>query len=116
MRSLFLTMGFVIMLTIVIGFDLGSSASFGVFPGSPQAQVAFMSRTDAMAKGFEGQIQETVGKITDDPQQEMAGKAKQVEGQLINSANDLRDDIDFQKRSEDIQKAIEDKTDNLIHD
>jgi uncharacterized protein YjbJ (UPF0337 family) len=103
------------MLTIFIGFDFSSTASLGAFSKPQHTQIASMNRVDVIAKGIEGQIQETIGKITDNPQDQMIGKAKQIEGQMINSANDLRDNLDFQAESKRIDKEIENKIQDLVH-
>jgi uncharacterized protein YjbJ (UPF0337 family) len=108
-------MGVLIMLIIFIGFDLGSTASLAAFSQSPQIQIAFMNRADAMAKDIEGRVQETIGKMTDNPQDQIIGKAKQVESQLLNSANDLRDNIDFQAKAKDIEKKIEHKVQSQVY-
>lgn len=114
-RSLFLAIGFVVMLTIIPSSDVGSTASLGVFSSPSQTQIAFMSRSDAIAKNIEGRVQETIGNITDNNQDKIIGKAKQVESQLFTSANDLRDDMDFQTKSENLEKEIANKIQNLVN-
>ena len=48
-------------------------------------------RAKAVNKNLEGKAQEAFGKISDDPQQQAAGKAKQTESQARNTIENLKD-------------------------
>ncbi|AGY59994.1 CsbD family protein [Gloeobacter kilaueensis] len=48
-------------------------------------------RAEATAKDVQGKIQEAWGDLTDDPQQELEGKAKQVEASAEHKKEDLKD-------------------------
>jgi uncharacterized protein YjbJ (UPF0337 family) len=48
-------------------------------------------RAKAAAKNVEGKVQDAVGKTTGDPEDQAAGKAKQVEANARNAKEDLKD-------------------------
>lgn len=50
-------------------------------------------RAKAAAKNIEGKVQEAVGKITGDPEDKAEGKAKQVESDVRNTQEDIKDDV-----------------------
>lgn len=50
-------------------------------------------RAKATAKNIEGKLQEAVGKITGDPEDKAEGKAKQVESNVRNTVEDIKDKI-----------------------
>jgi uncharacterized protein YjbJ (UPF0337 family) len=50
-------------------------------------------RAKATAKNVEGKIQEGVGKVTGNPEDEAAGKAKQAESKVRHSAENVKDDV-----------------------
>jgi uncharacterized protein YjbJ (UPF0337 family) len=50
-------------------------------------------RAKAVAKNLEGKAQEALGKVTGDPKDEAAGKAKQAEAKVRNTAEDIKDEV-----------------------
>ena len=50
-------------------------------------------RAKATAKNVEGKIQDAVGQVTGDPQDQAAGKAKQVEGEARHAKEDIKDNV-----------------------
>jgi uncharacterized protein YjbJ (UPF0337 family) len=50
-------------------------------------------RAKAAAKNLEGKAQEALGKVTGDPKDEAAGKAKQAEAKVRNTAEDIKDEV-----------------------
>ncbi|MGA7933813.1 MAG: CsbD family protein [Kovacikia sp.] len=52
--------------------------------------VRLKGRAKAVTKNVEGNVQGAVGKITDNPKDQMMGKAKQVESQARHAAEDVK--------------------------
>jgi uncharacterized protein YjbJ (UPF0337 family) len=50
-------------------------------------------RAKATAKNVEGKIQEGIGKVTGNPEDEAAGKAKQAEAKVRHSVENVKDDV-----------------------
>lgn len=50
-------------------------------------------KAKATAKNIEGKAKEAVGKITDDPELEAEGKAKQAEASVRHSVEDVKDQV-----------------------
>jgi uncharacterized protein YjbJ (UPF0337 family) len=50
-------------------------------------------RAKATAKNIEGKAKEAVGKITDNPELEAEGKAKQAEANVRHSVEDVKDQV-----------------------
>jgi uncharacterized protein YjbJ (UPF0337 family) len=51
------------------------------------------NRLEATAKNIEGKVQEFVGEITGNPQDEAEGKAKQAEAQVRHTAENIKDEV-----------------------
>lgn len=49
-------------------------------------------RAKATAKNIEGKVQETVGNITGNPQDQAEGKAKQAEANLRHTVENIKDE------------------------
>ncbi|BAQ65355.1 CsbD family protein [Geminocystis sp. NIES-3709] len=49
-------------------------------------------KAKATAKNVEGKIQETYGNMTDDPKNQVAGKAKQAEAKVKHTVEDVKDE------------------------
>ncbi len=73
----------------------------------------FGNRAEATAKEVEGKVQESVGNLTGDRQDEIMGKAKQAQGQVRNAAEDVKtsiqDNVDLEGRAKAVQKNVEGK-------
>jgi uncharacterized protein YjbJ (UPF0337 family) len=50
-------------------------------------------KVKATAKNVEGKAQEALGKVTGDPEDQAAGKAKQAESNVRHAAEDVKDDV-----------------------
>jgi uncharacterized protein YjbJ (UPF0337 family) len=50
-------------------------------------------KAKATAKNIEGKAKEVVGKITDNPELEAEGKAKQAEASVRHTAEDVKDQV-----------------------
>ncbi len=60
-----------------------------------------MNRAKAVTtKDIEGKAQEAIGNITGDPKDQMMGKAKQVESQARNTAEDIKDKMKLKGREQ----------------
>jgi uncharacterized protein YjbJ (UPF0337 family) len=53
--------------------------------------MSLKDRADAAAKNVEGKIQEVVGEITGNPEDELEGKAKQAEAKAKNTVENVKD-------------------------
>ena len=53
--------------------------------------MSLKNRVDAAAKNIEGKIQETVGEITGNPEEQVEGKAKQAEAKAQNTVENVKD-------------------------
>ncbi|WP_103666259.1 CsbD family protein [Pseudanabaena sp. BC1403] len=51
------------------------------------------NRAKAVAKNVEGKVQETVGDLTGNKKDQMQGNAKQVEANVRNAAEDVKDKV-----------------------
>jgi uncharacterized protein YjbJ (UPF0337 family) len=118
-RRFFVTMILTIMLAITIAFDFGTTDSWAAtlptqLISQPQTQIATMNRAEAMTKNIEGKVQEAIGNITGDPKEQMMGKAKQVESQARNAAEDLKGNMELKGRAKAVTKNIEGKSQEAI--
>ncbi len=53
--------------------------------------MSLQDKAKAIAKNIEGKVQETVGNITDNPKQQAEGKAKQIQAEAMNTAENIKD-------------------------
>lgn len=58
-----------------------------------KSNVSLSGRVKAVARNIEGKTQERVGNIRGDLKDQAAGKAKQVESQVLNTIEDVKDNI-----------------------
>lgn len=112
-RQLVLSMILTITLAISMAFNFGHGNALAATLGgqiiSPQPQIATMNRVEAMGKDLEGKAQEAIGNITGDPKDQLMGKAKQVESQALNTAEDLKDNMKLKGRAKAVAKNLEGK-------
>ncbi|UCJ14175.1 MAG: CsbD family protein [Phormidium sp. PBR-2020] len=52
--------------------------------------VGLEGRAKAVEKNLEGKLQETAGRVTDTPEDQVMGKAKQAESQVRNTVEDVK--------------------------
>jgi len=50
-------------------------------------------KAKAAAKNVEGKVQDTFGRLTDSPEDQLAGKAKQAEADVQNAAGDVKNKV-----------------------
>jgi uncharacterized protein YjbJ (UPF0337 family) len=55
--------------------------------------MSLKDRAKATAKDLEGKIQETVGNVTNDPEDKAEGRAKQAEAKVRNKVEDAKDEV-----------------------
>jgi uncharacterized protein YjbJ (UPF0337 family) len=113
-RNFFLTMILAAMLAITVAFDFGTADSwaansFTKLVDQPQTQIVAMNRVEAMNKNIQGKAQEAMGNITGDPKDQIMGKAKQVESQARNTAENMKDKMQLKGRAKAVNKNIEGK-------
>jgi len=70
-------------------------------------------RAKATAKNIEGKVQEAVGDLSGDPKDQIMGKAKQVESQARNAAEDIKDKMQLKGRAKAVTKNIEGKVEGM---
>ncbi|MFM1843037.1 MAG: hypothetical protein RLZZ490_1779 [Cyanobacteriota bacterium] len=114
LRQFFLKVSLAVFFITAIAFGVGSGESWATV-SSPQVmqpqpvQIANMNRGKAMTKEMEGKAQETMGNMTGDPKDQMMGKAKQVEGRMRNSTEDMKASLELKGRPKAVSKNIEGK-------
>ncbi len=74
-----------------------------------QVNISLSERAKATTQNIEGKAQEMVGKITDDPEAEAEGKAKQAESQARHAAENVRDRMSWQGKPKAVAKYVEGK-------
>jgi uncharacterized protein YjbJ (UPF0337 family) len=114
LRSFFLNISLTVILTIFIVFGFGNLDAFATtlftqFINQTQVQIATMNRVEAITKNIEGKAQEAIGNITGDPKDQIMGKAKQLESQAFNAAEDMKDKMKLKGRVKAVTKNIEGK-------
>jgi uncharacterized protein YjbJ (UPF0337 family) len=114
LRSFFLTMSLTVLLATSIAFGFGpangwAATSLTQLVSQTQTQIATMNRAEAITKNVEGKVQEAIGNMTGDPKDQIMGKAKQVESQGRNAAEDIKDKMKLKGRAEAVTKNIEGK-------
>ncbi|MEB3123406.1 MAG: CsbD family protein [Snowella sp.] len=55
--------------------------------------MSLKDKAKATAKNIEGKLQETVGNVTGDPQDQAEGKAKQAEAKVRHTVEDVKDEV-----------------------
>jgi uncharacterized protein YjbJ (UPF0337 family) len=55
--------------------------------------MSLKEKAQATAKNIEGKVQEAVGNITGDPQDQAEGKAKQAEAKVRHTVEDMKDEV-----------------------
>lgn len=101
-----------LMLIATIVFNFGTPDAWAATVHEPlttQLQLGTMNRAEAVAKSAEGKAQEALGNATGDPKDQIMGRAKQVEGQMRNAAEDMKDQIQLSDRAKAAAKNVEGK-------
>jgi uncharacterized protein YjbJ (UPF0337 family) len=88
-------LGLIFSLLVLIATPAMSAPAHasGVFASSPTALplAATTGRIKAGAKEFEGKTQESIGNVTGNKGDRLAGKAKQAEAKVRNTVEDIKD-------------------------
>jgi uncharacterized protein YjbJ (UPF0337 family) len=118
LRRFFYHLTLTVILVITVAFSFGTEKSWATMPitellRSPQPQIATMNRINAMSKDVEGKTQEAIGDLTGDPKNQMMGKAKQVQGQAMKAAEDIKDSTELQGRAKAVVKNLEGKAQEI---
>lgn len=80
----------VLIATPALSSPAQASGTFSLDPSTfPLAATA--GRTKAAAKEFEGKTQESIGNVTGNQGDRLAGKAKQAEAKVRNAVEDVKD-------------------------
>jgi uncharacterized protein YjbJ (UPF0337 family) len=108
--SSLLTIGLIACLSFVLVFSLVIDNSWANI--SPQ--IATMERVKAVAKELEGKTQEAIGNVMGDAKNQIAGKAKQVEANVRNATEDVKDNVKLPERLKANAKNLEGKTQEAI--
>lgn len=88
-----------------------SNASILSSLNPPSNQIAWDwgQRAEAVSKDIEGKTQEAMGNMTGDPKDQLMGKAKQVESNIINTTEDIKDSVSLEGRAKAVAKNVEGK-------
>jgi len=79
-----------LLATPILSSPAQASSSF-TFSTSPLLLTASAGRVKADAKEFEGKTQESIGNVTGNKGDQLAGKAKQAEAKVRNAVEDVKD-------------------------
>ena len=80
-------------------------------PSDPPAFAAMTNRMDAAGKKAEGRLESAYGDLTGDTGHQIKGKAKQVQGSAMNSAEDIKQGA--KSAAKKVAGAANDMADNL---
>lgn len=69
--------------------------------------MSLQERAKAVVKDLEGKAQEAIGNITDNPEHQAEGKAKQAEADVCNAAEDVKD------KAKDVSNSVKDKAKDI---
>ena len=110
-RSFVIAISVAMVLAVgTFGFGLDHSwaqASTMQLLGKPPIQVATtMNRVQAITKDLEGKAQEAIGNMTGDPKNQIMGKAKQVEGRVLQNVEDVRDKTRLKQMTKTVTKSL----------
>lgn len=113
-RISFLSASFALLVAVASVFTVGCSNAWAVasMPTSIEPstiQLAAMNRVEAATKNLEGKAQEMLGKITDSPKDQVAGKAKQVESRMQTIVEDVKDQKKLKGKAKSAEKDIQRK-------
>lgn len=111
-KKFFVIVVLTLMLVATVVFNFGTTSAWAATLPSPftsQAQFIAMSRAEAIRENLGGQAQEALGNATGDPKDQIMGKAKQVESQMRNAAEDMKDQIQLSDRAKAVAKNVEGK-------
>ncbi|ANV83229.1 general stress protein CsbD [Picosynechococcus sp. PCC 7003] len=118
LRNFFLTTIIAFVMTLsMFGFGYTHNSALANPGGTSDfssAQSISMNRAEIMGKDLEGKTQETIGNITGDTKDQFMGKAKQVESQVRNTMENVKDDLAPSGRMKAVQKNIEGKAQEEI--
>lgn len=100
-RQALLGMGLVLFISTAIAFSFVSgegwaATSFMQGIDQPRTQVATMDQAKMITKNVEGTAQEAIGKMTNDPKKQVAGKTKKLEAKTRKGINNSIENPNYQ--------------------
>ncbi|GAB4210784.1 MAG: hypothetical protein OHK0012_01990 [Synechococcales cyanobacterium] len=91
--TVILTFSLAVLIAIVPIVTVGAARSDASTYLSPVISIASSNRVKAISKDLEGKVQETYGNVTDSLPDQVMGKTKQIESQMLNKVEDLNDQL-----------------------
>ncbi|MEE3718026.1 CsbD family protein [Tumidithrix elongata RA019] len=116
-RKFLLTISLVVLISVATTFTAKTvgAATSSTLSNQPHVQIAWgFGKAKAVAKDIEGKTQEAIGNVTGDPKDQVMGKAKQVESQVRNAAENAKDSMGLQGRTKAVTKNVEGKVQEAI--
>jgi uncharacterized protein YjbJ (UPF0337 family) len=106
-RKIFLNISLTIFIATSITFGFATASSWANSQVTPsQSNIATMKIASIFSRNIEGKAQELKGNITGDSQDQIMGKAKQVESQ---AAENMKSNLEIPGRIKAASKQIEGK-------
>ncbi len=118
-RKFLLTLCLVLLISTVTTFGFPSKNSWATTLdlssiNQPQIHMAWgWGKAKVVTKDIEGKTQEVIGNIIDSPKTQAMGKAKQVESQARDAAEDVEKSMKLKEQEKTITKNIEGKLQEL---
>ena len=114
-RNFFVTIALTIMLFVTVGFDFGAMETTSSPKLMSDQQGIQVADAGSFAKDIEGKTQEAMGNITDNRKDQVMGRAKQAQSDVMEAAEDAKDEVEALKdRSQAVAKDIEGKTQEAV--
>ena len=86
-----MALGFLVLCTVPLLSSPAQASSAVTFNTSAMPLAVTAGRAKADAKEFEGKTQESIGNVTGNQGDRLAGKAKQAEANVRNAVEDVKD-------------------------
>jgi uncharacterized protein YjbJ (UPF0337 family) len=118
-RKFLLTLCLVLLISTAAAFSFASKNSWAAtldFSSISQPQIHMAwgwGKAKVVTKDIEGKTQEAIGNIMDSPKTQAMGKAKQVESQARDAAEDVEKSMKLKGQEKSITKNIEGKLQEL---
>jgi len=100
LRSYFFATSLSVLLATIMAFGFGSAdswadTSLAQLIGQPQTQIATNNSAKVFTKNIEGQTQEAIDNITDNPLKKSDGKAEQLEAKTLKATGVSMDNPNY---------------------
>ncbi len=106
-RKFFHTMILTIMLAITIAFDFGIANSWAAT--TAPAHMATMNRVEAFTKNVEGKVQEAIGNITGEPQEQTIEEPNQFKAETLEGMDNSIQNPNYKPSEKTKQAQKEDR-------